>query len=78
MGREYKRGRQEGLKEGLKEGLHEGRQEGERALLSQLIQKRFGSLPEWANQRLSQASEQELSNLSNRLFEAQTLEELLR
>jgi len=65
LGREYKR------------GLQEGRQEGERTLLRLQIEKRFGSVPEWASQRLEKLSEPELGELGLRLFEAQTLEELL-
>ena len=65
LGREYKRGRQEGW------------QEGERALLRRMIEKRFGSVPEWASQRLDQLSEPELGDLGLRLFDVQTLEELL-
>lgn len=41
-----------------------------------MMQQRFGALPEWATQRLSQASEQQLSALAARLFESRTLEEL--
>jgi predicted transposase YdaD len=78
LGREYLRGRQEGLQEGLQEGRQEGRQEGERMLLRRQMEKRFGPVPEWASQRLAQLSEHDLGELSLRLFEAQTLEELLR
>lgn len=70
LGREYKRGHQE--------GLQEGRRGGRRVAVRQFIEKRFGALPEWASQRLSQASEQELSDFSDHLFDAQSLEELLR
>lgn len=55
-----------------------GRQEGERMLLRRQMEKRFGPVPEWASQRLAQLSEHDLGELSLRLFEAQTLEELLR
>ncbi|MFL6465574.1 MAG: DUF4351 domain-containing protein [Bryobacteraceae bacterium] len=78
LGREYLRGRQEGLQEGLQEGRQEGRQEGERMLLRRQMEKRFGPVPEWASRRLAQLSEHDLGELSLRLFEAQTLEELLR
>jgi predicted transposase YdaD len=80
LGREYRRGHQEGIQEGLQEGLQEGRQEGlrqgERNLLRLQMEKRFGTLPEWASQRLEQLTEPELSDLGLRLFEAQTLEDL--
>ncbi len=78
LGREYRRGHQEGLQEGLQEGRHQGRQQGERTMLRRQIEKRFGSVPEWASQRLEELSEPELSDLGLRLLEAKTLEELLR
>lgn len=61
LGREYKR----------------GLQEGERMLLRQMIEKRFGPVPEWASQHLEKLSESELGDLGLRLLDAQTLEELL-
>ncbi len=65
LGREYKRGHQEGL------------QEGERLTVRRQIEKRFGGLPDWADEQLAQLSEPDLADLSLRLLDAQTLEELL-
>ena len=69
LGREFKRGREE--------GRQEGRQEGEFALLRRQIEKRFGELPAWAEQNLSNRSEKDLSDLGLRLLDATSLEELL-
>ena len=73
-------GHQEGLKEGLKEGRQEGRQEGrhlgETQLLVRLLQQRFGDLPASAMERISNASEQELSAWSLKLLDAQSLDEV--
>jgi hypothetical protein len=66
LGREFKR------------GLHEGRQEGERKILKRLLEKRFGQIPEWVDQRLSGLSEAEIEELGVRLLDAHKLEELLR
>lgn len=61
LGREYKR----------------GLQEGERIVLRRLIEKRFGALPGWAEQRLTELSASQLEDLSVRVLDVNTLEELL-
>ena len=72
LGREYKRGWQGGRQE----GQQEGRQEGELALLRQMMEKRFGPLPAWVEQKLAQCAEQELNALGLRLLDAKTVDEL--
>ncbi len=62
----------------LKEGRQEGRHEGELAVLRRLIGKRFRALPAWASEKLAALSVPELEDLSDRLIDAGTLEELLR
>jgi flagellar biosynthesis/type III secretory pathway protein FliH len=74
LGREFKRGRQEGLQE----GRQEGRQEGELRVLRRLIEKRFGTLPSWAEERLAGRSAAELEELSVRVLDAASMEDLLR
>ena len=71
-------GRQEGLKEGLKEGRQEGLKEGELKVLRRLIEKRFGAIPAWVEDRLAGRSTAELEDLSVRMLDAQSLEDLLR
>jgi flagellar biosynthesis/type III secretory pathway protein FliH len=73
LGREFKKG----LQEGLQEGRQEGRQEGELAILQRQIEKRFGSLPSWAEQRLAGASMEQLEELATRVLDASSLEELI-
>jgi predicted transposase YdaD len=74
LGREYKKGRQEGRKE----GRQEGRQEGELTILRRQIEKRFGSVPNWAGERLEKLSAKELEELSIRLLDAKSIESLLK
>jgi hypothetical protein len=50
---------------------------GEVAVLRRLIEKRFGSLPSWAEQRLTSASAQQLEDLATRVLDAASLQELL-
>ena len=80
----YSKGRQEGREEGLEEGLEEGertgrqegRQEGQIIFLTALLAKRFGALSASDEERLKQASLEELLAWSERVFEAKTLEEI--
>jgi predicted transposase YdaD len=74
----FEEGWQEGREEGREEGRQEGRQEGELTILRRFMEKRFGPLPGWAEERLAGLSTEELDALSNRLLEAGSLEELLK
>jgi predicted transposase YdaD len=65
LGREYKR------------GLADGELDGELRLLRRMIEKRFGAIPARVEQRLSNMSAAELEELSTRLLDATSLEELL-
>jgi hypothetical protein len=62
LGREYKR----------------GLQEGELTLLRRLIEKRFGPLPTWAEERLAAKTTVELEELSLRVLDAQSVDDLLK
>jgi hypothetical protein len=62
LGREFKR----------------GVQEGELTVLRRQIEKRFGALPSWAEERLASRTTTELEELSIRVLDAQNLEELLK
>ena len=46
-------------------------------MLKRLLTRRFGPLPAWAEQRLEQASLQELEGWAERVLEAQQLEDVL-
>jgi len=61
LGREYKR----------------GLQQGELTILRRLIEKRFGTIPAWAEERLTSHSATELETLSVRVLDANSLEDLL-
>ncbi len=68
------KGLQEGRQKGLQEGRQEGRQEGEALLLRRLLTRRFGELPAWVNERLANASNEELEHWADQMLEAATLE----
>lgn len=52
--------------------------DGEQRLLTHLIEKRFGPLPDWANTKLAGLSIPEIEAISDRIFDAANLEDLLR
>jgi hypothetical protein len=62
LGREYKR----------------GLQEGELTVLRRQIEKRFGAIPNWAAERLAGRSASELEELSVRVLDASSIEDLMK
>jgi hypothetical protein len=70
----YKRG----LQEGKLEGKLEGELKGELTVLRRLIARRFGAIPGWAEERLASLTTVGLEELSERILDARSLEELLK
>ncbi len=68
--------KKEGLEEGRKEGRKQGMQQGEVSLLRRLLKRRFDELPRWIDQRLEQASRQELEGWADRVLDAERLEDV--
>ncbi len=66
LGREFKR------------GLQEGRQEGEIRIVRRQIEKRFGPIPDWAEDRLQKLSEAEIESVGDRILDAPSVEDLLK
>ncbi len=64
------------LKKGIEQGLEQGTHQGAETVVRRLMQKRFGPLPAWASTRLSELTTPELEDLSLRLLDVQTLDEL--
>lgn len=75
-------GRQEGRQAGRQEGRLEGRLEGvllgEAKLLRKQPERRFGPLPEWASDKLSSASEQDLEYWGEALLTEPTLDAVFK
>jgi len=53
-------------------------QEGELTVLRRVIEKRFGALPGWAEERLAGRTTAELEELCVRVLDARSLEDLLK
>jgi hypothetical protein len=62
----------------FKEAEQEGCQAGALAILRRLIGRRFGALPGWAAEKLAGLPAAELEDLSVRVLDIGSLEELLR
>jgi Domain of unknown function (DUF4351) len=61
----------------IRQGRLEGRLEGEQAILTRMIEKRFGPIPAFARQRLERMSAPELEDAALRLLDVGSLEDLL-
>ncbi len=59
-----------------KEGWEAGLKHGEASMLKRLLSRRFDQLPKWIDQRLEQASPQELKSWADRVFDAERLEDV--
>ncbi|EXJ14076.1 DUF4351 domain-containing protein [Imhoffiella purpurea] len=69
-------GRQAGRQEGRREGRREGRQEGEAAMLSRLLQLKFGELPPQVLTRIGAADVETLLVWSERVLITESLERI--
>jgi predicted transposase YdaD len=78
LGREYKRGLQDGELKGEIRGEVKGEIKGELAILRRQIEKRFGPLPPWAEESLTARTITQLEDLSLRVLDAESLEDLLK
>ncbi len=59
---------------GAEKNIEKGRVEGESRLLTRLLERRFGALPQWATEKLTRATEQELNAWSDAILTAPSLE----
>lgn len=64
--------RAEGMEKGMERGLHQGVE----GTLRKLIQLKFGHLPDWANDRLLQATDEQLDQWVTNILSAERLEDL--
>jgi hypothetical protein len=66
--------RQESLEKGWKGGREEGRKTGEATMLCKMLELKYGPLPQWALDKVSQADAATLEQWAAKLLDAQTLE----
>jgi hypothetical protein len=63
-----------GIAKGRVKGLEKGRVEGESKLLKRLLERRFGTLPTLASDKLNSAAEQDLESWAEAVLTAPTLD----
>jgi len=64
-------------REGEEKGRQVGRQEGKAEMLLRLLQRRFGTLPAWATERVTSADTAALEDWSLRILDASNLEDVV-
>ncbi|MBK7006117.1 MAG: Rpn family recombination-promoting nuclease/putative transposase [Burkholderiales bacterium] len=65
-----------GVRQGRQEGRQEGEQKGFARAVTLQLQLRFGPVPEWAQERLSSASEEQLTHWLGAILTAQSIDDL--
>ena len=70
------RGIEIGMEKGVEIGREEGVVEGQSRILKRLLKRRFGTLPQWATEKLTHATEHELETWADTIVTAPTLEAL--
>ena len=63
---------------GIEKGIQQGIQQGEHHLLKRQLKKRFPNLPEWVEEKLEQASQEDLEKWADRILDAQHLEDIFK
>ena len=61
---------------GREQGREQGRDRGRREIVHDLIEKKFGPLPAWVDERMSSASSQQIDALAMRILDCPTLDQL--
>ncbi len=69
-----------GIKKGREQGLEKGREQGlqqeAHKLIALMLKTRFGAIPKWAEEKLSDAATDELENWGVRLISAKKIEDV--
>lgn len=73
----HKDGLKAGRQEGRQAGYQKGREEGITLMLRRVLEQRFATLPPWVDQRLNEATPQQLDQWSQHMLSAPSLEALL-
>ncbi len=66
-----------GIEKGRAEDLSQGQKQGQARILQKLLAKRFGMLPNWAEQRILTAQPEQLEDWSLRVLDGKSVEDVL-
>lgn len=64
----------QGVQQGIERGIAQGTELGRRATLERQLTRRFGTLPDWARERVAAARGETLDALLDAVLDAPTLE----
>ena len=70
------KGVRQGKQEGINEGVQQGVQQGFARAVALQLQLRFGPVPEWAQERLGTASEEQLIQWLGSILTAKSIDDL--
>ena len=65
---------EKGREEGIEKGREEGVLTGEAVILRRQLKLRFGPLPAWADDKITQAQREQLEQWSERVLDAKSLD----
>ncbi|MBF0423840.1 MAG: Rpn family recombination-promoting nuclease/putative transposase [Magnetococcales bacterium] len=68
--------RQEGFQEGEQKGEQKGEKKGEAKILTRLLQRRFGAVPDWVSDKIAEAEPSSLEEWSLRFVDAKSLDDI--
>lgn len=71
-----KQGLKQGLEQGREEGVRQGLRRGEATLPRRQIERRFGTVPQWALQCIEKASSRQLETWALQLLDAAVIEDV--
>ncbi len=61
---------------GMRKGMQRGHRDGEATILTRQLQRRFGTIPDWANEKIAKAEPPSLEEWSLRILDAQSLDDV--
>ncbi|MBF0139045.1 MAG: Rpn family recombination-promoting nuclease/putative transposase [Magnetococcales bacterium] len=68
--------REEGREEGERIGVQRGERKEAAKMLTRQLQRRFGSVPDWANEKIAKADQSSLEEWSLRIFDTRSLDDV--
>ena len=71
-----RKGLKEGIEKGMEKGIEKGKQLGEASMLCRLLERRYGPLPAWVDDKLSTANSDTLERWGLRFLETESLQAL--
>jgi len=72
------KGIEKGIEQGIEQGIEKGIEKGEVALFLKMMELKYGSLPDWAHEKIAQAESKTIETWAANMFNASTLTEVFK